>query len=433
MMNIKKLSDNLKNKKYKIAIIGLGYVGLPLTKRFLDEDFKVYGIDIDSTKVDKLLQGKQYIKNISIDSIKPKINVDFIVSSNFENIKDSDAIIITVPTPLDSKKDPDLSYIQSALLSIKPFLKKGQLISLESTTYPGTTRELVLPILDELGFEIGKDFFVTFSPEREDPGNKKFHTKNTPKLVGGLTSACCDVGELLYQQVIDEVVRVSSADVAEFAKILENVYRCVNISLINELKILADQMKLDIHEIVDAAGTKPFGFQKFYPGPGLGGHCIPIDPFYLSYAAKRHGLQTKFVDLSGEINDSMPRLVIDKVYIALNNSKKSINGSKVLLLGAAYKKNIDDPRESPFYKIYELLYELGAKLSFQDSFVQSIAIQNKIIMSVSEKKVKYNDYDLVVLVTDHDDFDYKKILNESKLIIDCRGKLPFKSKKVYRA
>ena len=432
-MNIKKLSDNLKNKKYNIAIIGLGYVGLPLAKCFLDESFKVYGIDIDLFKVNNLLQGKQYIKNISIDNIKSKINKDFIVSSNFENVKDADAIVITVPTPLDSKKDPDLFFVKSALLSIKPFLKKGQLISLESTTYPGTTRELIMPILNELGFQVGKDFFVTFSPEREDPGNINFHTKNTPKLVGGVTKKCGDVGELLYQQIIDEVVRVSSADVAEFAKILENVYRCVNISLINELKILADKMNLDIHEIVDAAGTKPFGFQKFYPGPGLGGHCIPIDPFYLSYAAKRLNYQTKFVELAGEINDSMPELVINKANVALNNSKKSINGSKILLLGAAYKKNIDDPRESPFFKIYEKLNALGAKLFYQDSFIPSVKVTSKTIKAFKEKKIKYGEYDLVILITDHDDFDYKNILNQSKLIIDCRGRFPFKNKKVYRA
>jgi len=432
-MNIKKLSDNLKNKKYNIAIIGLGYVGLPLAKCFLDESFKVYGIDIDLFKVNNLLQGKQYIKNISIDNIKSKINKDFIVSSNFENVKDADAIVITVPTPLDSKKDPDLFFVKSALLSIKPFLKKGQLISLESTTYPGTTRELIMPILNELGFQVGKDFFVTFSPEREDPGNINFHTKNTPKLVGGVTKKCGDVGELLYQQIIDEVVRVSSADVAEFAKILENVYRCVNISLINELKILADKMNLDIHEIVDAAGTKPFGFQKFYPGPGLGGHCIPIDPFYLSYAAKRLNYQTKFVELAGEINDTMPELVINKANVALNNSKKSINGSKILLLGAAYKKNIDDPRESPFFKIYEKLNALGAKLFYQDSFIPSVKVTSKTIKAFKEKKIKYGEYDLVILITDHDDFDYKNILNQSKLIIDCRGRFPFKNKKVYRA
>ena len=433
MKNLKKLSQNIKLRNINIAIIGLGYVGLPLAKRFLDEQFKVYGIDVDLSKVNNLLQGKQYIKNISIDSIKSKINKDFIVASNFENVKDADAIVITVPTPLDSKKDPDLSFIKSALLSIKPFLKKGQLISLESTTYPGTTRELILPILDELGFQAGKDFFVTFSPEREDPGNKKFHTKNTPKLVGGVTKKCGDMGELLYKQIIDEVVRVSSSDVAEFAKILENVYRCVNISLINELKVLADKMNLDMHEIVNAAGTKPFGFQKFYPGPGLGGHCIPIDPFYLSYAAKRLNYQTKFVDLAGEINDSMPGLVINIANVALNNSKKSINGSKILLLGAAYKKNIDDPRESPFFKIYEKLYQLGAKLFYQDAFIPSVKVMNKTIKAMSEKIIKYGEYDLLILITDHDDFDYKNILNQSKLIIDCRGRFPFKNKKVYRA
>ncbi len=433
MKNFAEYISNLKKRKFNVAIIGLGYVGLPLAKRFLDENFKVYGIDVDSSKIDDLLKGRQYIKNISIDSIKSKINKNFIVSTKFENIKDADAIIITVPTPLDSKKDPDLSFIKSALLSIKPFLKKGQLLSLESTTYPGTTRELIFPILNEINLKVGNDFFVTFSPEREDPGNKNFHTKNTPKLVGGVTKKCGDVGELLYQQIIDEVVRVSSADVAEFAKILENVYRCVNISLINELKVLADKMNLDMHEIVDAAGTKPFGFQKFYPGPGLGGHCIPIDPFYLSYAAKRLNYQTKFVELAGEINDSMPELVINKANVALNYSKKSINGSKILLLGAAYKKNIDDPRESPFFKIYEKLNHLGAKLFYQDSFIPNVKVMSKTIKAISEKKIKYGEYDLVILITDHDDFDYKNILNQSKLIIDCRGRFPFKNKKVYRA
>ena len=432
-MSIKKLISDLKNKNFKIAVIGLGYVGLPLSKRFLDEGFNVFGIDVDTNKINYLLHGKQYIKSINLDSIKKKINKEFLVSNDYKNIKNADAIIITVPTPLDSKKAPDLSYIKSALVSMKPFLKKGQLISLESTTYPGTTRELILPIINDLGFNVGIDFFVTFSPEREDPGNKNFHTQNIPKVIGGVTKLCGDIGALLYQQIIDEVVRVSSPDVAEFSKILENVYRCINISLINELKVLAEKMGLDIYEIIDAAGTKPFGFSKFYPGPGLGGHCIPIDPFYLSYAAKKIGLETKFVELAGLINDSMPELIVNKSLFVLNNFRKSMKGSKIMLLGAAYKKNIDDPRESPFFKIYEKINELGAKLYYQDPLIPSVKVKEKIIKTINGKKINYEDYDLVILITDHDDFDYKKILEQSKCIIDCRGRYPHKTKKVYRA
>ena len=425
------IKTNKKNLN-SVSIIGLGYVGLPLAIRFLNEGFLVYGIDTDSHKIKSLKCGKSYIKNINLDSVKDKINSNFVLSEKYENVNKSEAIIIAVPTPLDDSKTPDLSYVLSSLNGIKPYIKKNQLISLESTTYPGTTREFVKPLIDNKGWKAGKDFFIVFSPEREDPGNSKFNTQNTPKLVGGITKNCTKKGYELYSKVIDKVVPVSSAEIAEFAKILENVYRCVNISLMNELKIVADKMQLDIFEIVEAAGTKPFGFSKFYPGPGLGGHCIPIDPFYLSYSARKHGLETKFVDLSGEVNQAAPDFVVSKIALALNSHIKSIKKSKILLMGAAYKKNIDDARESPFFKIFKTLKQFGAVLSYYDPYVPLLSIDNKKIKSEDSKNLTMKNYDCIVLITDHDIFDYEEILRLSKLIVDCRGRFPYTSKKVFQ-
>jgi UDP-N-acetyl-D-glucosamine dehydrogenase len=413
-------------KKAVIGIVGLGYVGLPLLLRFAEQGFKVIGFDIDKSKIDKLNRGESYIKHLGVERIllAHKKN-QFIATNDFSKSIDADALIICVPTPLSKHNEPDLSYIINTIETLLPHLRKGQLISLESTTYPGTTDEELKPRIESRGFEIGEDIFLVFSPEREDPGNLNFSTQTIPKVVGGNTPKCLEVGVAMYKEIINKIVPVSSTKVAEMTKLLENIFRSVNIGLVNELKMVADKMGLNIWEVIDAASTKPFGFTPFYPGPGLGGHCIPIDPFYLTWKAKEFGVHTRFIELAGEINTQMPHYVIEKVTEALNERKKSINGSKILLLGLSYKKNIDDSRESPSAELMELLVDKGAELQYADPFIPVFPQMRKYksaLKSVIITKEVLMDTDCVLIATDHDNFDYDLIAKYSNLIVDTRGR-----------
>ena len=443
---MKSLKNNIQQKNATIGIIGLGYVGLPLAIRFSEEGFKVIGFDIDKEKVDLLNSGKSYIKHIKEDDISAMSNNGFTATADFSEIANVDAIIICVPTPLGVHNEPDLSYIHGTLKNIKPHLKENQLLILESTTYPGTTEEILVPFIKSIPaslpithhsslFTIGENFFVGYSPEREDPGNKKYSTKTIPKVVSGVTKNCLELTKTLYDQIVDQTVPVSSPKVAEMTKILENIHRAVNIGLVNELKMVADKMDIDIYEVINAAATKPFGFTPYYPGPGLGGHCIPIDPFYLTWKAKEVGMSTRFIELAGEINTNMPKYVVQKVGDALNSVGKSIKGSKILVLGLAYKKNIDDSRESPSFMIMELLMKMGADVQYSDPFLPESPKTRKFnfdLKSVKLTKENISSFDLVILTTDHDDYNYDLIKKEANLLVDTRGKFKV-SKKVIKA
>jgi len=419
------LSVKIKNHSATIGIIGLGYVGLPLVIRFGEENFNVIGFDIDEDKVKTLNRGESYIKHIQSERIARLLQKNiFHATTDFSLLKKTDCIIICVPTPLNNKKEPDLSFIENTSTQIACSLRKGQLISLESTTYPGTTREILLPKFENNGLEAGKDFFLVFSPEREDPGNRKYNTKNIPKVVGGITSKCTNTGKLLYKQIIEQVVVVSSTEVAEFTKILENTYRSVNIALVNELKMLADKMGVDIWEVIEAASTKPFGFVPFYPGPGLGGHCIPIDPFYLSWKAKEFNFNTHFIELAGEINTSMPTYVVSKTSDALNRNGKCLKNSKILILGIAYKKDIDDMRESPALEVIKLLQERGVKIYYNDPYISQIPKLRKYKLKLKSSPLSKNllkSMDAVIIITNHSSYDYKWIVEHARLIIDTRN------------
>jgi len=406
-----------------------------LILRFTEEGFTTLGFDIDKEKVKKLNAGKTYIKHIKSNKIKAAIKNGFSSTTNFSEISNLFAIIICVPTPLGPHNEPDLSYIKSTMDAIKPYIKENQLLVLESTTYPGTTDEEIIPIIESAGFKIGKDFFVGYSPEREDPGNKDFTTKNIPKIVSGFTKNCLQLTKILYDQIVDKTIPVSSIKVAEMTKILENIHRAVNIGLVNELKMVADKMDIDIYEVINAAATKPFGFTPYYPGPGLGGHCIPIDPFYLTWKAKEIGMNTRFIELAGEINTYMPNFVLQKVAELLNNMGKSIKGSNILILGLSYKKNVDDLRESPTLELLDLLMEKGAIINYCDPFFPKIPLTRKHQFQLVGKpfnKDTLKSADLVLLATDHDDFDYNLIEKEAKLIVDTRGRFK-KSEKVVKA
>ena len=403
--------------------------------RFTEEGFTTLGFDIDKEKVKKLNAGKTYIKHIKSNKIKAAIKNGFSATTNFSEISNLFAIIICVPTPLGPHNEPDLSYIKITMDAIKPYIKENQLLVLESTTYPGTTDEEIIPIIESAGFKIGKDFFVGYSPEREDPGNKDFTTKNIPKIVSGFTKNCLQLTKILYDQIVDKTIPVSSIKVAEMTKILENIHRAVNIGLVNELKMVADKMDIDIYEVINAAATKPFGFTPYYPGPGLGGHCIPIDPFYLTWKAKEIGMNTRFIELAGEINTYMPNFVLQKVAELLNNMGKSIKGSNILILGLSYKKNVDDLRESPTLELLDLLMEKGAIINYCDPFFPKIPLTRKHQFQLVGKplnKDTFKSADLVLLATDHDDFDYNLIEKEAKLIVDTRGRFK-KSEKVVKA
>lgn len=420
------LIKRIKTKEATIGIIGLGYVGLPLLIRFCEENFCVIGFDIDTNKVGKLNAGKSYIKHIPTEKIKLlKNNELFEATSDYSRLKEPDCVIICVPTPLKKNKEPDLSCVEKTSDEIAKYLRKGQLISLESTTYPGTTREVLLPRFENKGLKAGKDFYLVFSPEREDPGNPRYNTKNIPKVVGGITPRCTKAGQSLYSQIVDRVVVVSSTEVAEFTKLLENIFRSVNIALVNELKILAHKMGLDIWEVIGASSTKPFGFMPFYPGPGLGGHCIPIDPFYLSWKAREYDFNTHFIELAGEVNTAMPDYVVSRLTDALNAAGKCFKNSKILVLGVAYKKDTDDTRESPALEIIDILRSKGAKVEYNDPFVPSFSgIRRYPHLSMKSIKITERNlekYDCVVITTDHTQYNYQWIVKNSRLIIDTRN------------
>jgi len=420
------LIKNIQDHNVRVGIIGLGYVGLPLVLRFGDEHFSVIGFDVDAEKIRKLNAGESYIRHIPAARLQGLIKEKrFEATSDFRRLSEADCIIICVPTPLTSKKDPDLQYIEKTADSIVKTLRSGQLISLESTTYPGTTEEILLERFKSTGLEVGKDYFLVFSPEREDPGNPKFSTKTIPKVVGGTTPACLEVGKALYSQIIDRVVTVSSTRAAELVKLLENIYRCVNIALVNELKLLSDRMNIDIWEVIDAAASKPFGYTPFYPGPGLGGHCIPIDPFYLSWKAKEYDFSTRFIQLAGEVNTSIPYYVVERIGAALNDHSKSIRGANVLVLGVAYKKDVDDVRESPALEIMELLQHKGANLSYHDPYIPQLhkmrAYDFSHMRSVDLTEQALSRADLVLIATDHTSFDYQFIVDHARIIVDTRN------------
>jgi UDP-N-acetyl-D-glucosamine dehydrogenase len=426
------LKRRIEQRQARVGIIGLGYVGLPLALLYVEQNFPVTGFDVDAKKVEALNQGSSYIFRILPAEIQAAKEHGFKATASYAELSNMDAIIICVPTPLNEYHEPDLSYITNTARSIAPHLRAGQLVILESTTYPGTTEEVLIPLLEQgnslglkaarVGNQDGKLFFVAFSPEREDPGNTTVARRDIPKVVGGLDPTATELAAALYGCIFRRTVRVSSPAAAEMTKLLENIYRCVNIALVNELKLLSLRMGLNIWEIIEAASTKPFGFQAFYPGPGLGGHCIPVDPFYLSWKAKEWDFRTRFIELAGEINIGMPYHVIDSVARALNQRKKALNGSRVLVLGVAYKKDIDDLRESPALVIIELLQQAGAEVSYNDPYFPTVGKGRKYDLQM--KRVALTDlgqYDCVLIVTDHSDYDYSQIVREAQLVVDTRN------------
>lgn len=421
-----KLKELIQSKKAKVAVLGLGYVGLPHALLMARAGFDVFGIDIKNQRVESLNNGKSYIGDVKDEDLAEIIkNNKFKAFNNFEPIKDADVVVICVPTPLDKNKNPDISYIKNSAEEVKKYLRSGQLVILESTTYPGTTEEIVLPILEESGLKIGKDFYLVFAPERIDPGNSMAHSE-IPKVVGGITKECTDLGVLFYSQFLSRVHPVSSAKTAEMAKILENTFRLVNISMINELSLLCGKMRIDIWEVIEAAKTKPYGFMPFYPSPKAGGHCIPLDPFYLSYKAREFNFWAKFIELAGEVNEQMPHFIVTKINYWLNKNKKSINGSKILLWGASYKKDIADSRESGFYDVAKILIKKGADVDFFDPFVKEVvvgdgALKDRALVSIKYTPQVLGKYDIVVILTDHSGFDYEEIGKKSKLVVDTRN------------
>lgn len=417
--------SKVENKNVVVGVLGLGYVGLPLAREFASVGLKVIGFDIEQKKVEVLNSGRSIIKHVPHSQVKQIIKAGcFRATSNMAGLKKVDAILVCVPTPLTQNREPDMQFIIGSAKTIAKYLQRGQLIVLESTTYPGTTREVIAPILESSGLKSGKDFHLAYSPEREDPGNKNFTTHNIPKVIGGLTNNCRDMARELYGVAIAQTVPVSSLEAAEATKILENIYRCVNIALVNELKVVFDKMGIDIWEVINAASTKPFGFKPFYPGPGLGGHCIPIDPFYLTWKARQYGMPTRFIELAGEINTSMPQYVITKTIEALNERRKSLKGSKVLVLGLAYKKDIDDLRESPSIELIELLQQRGAKVDYNDPYIPKTHKQRQHDLRMTSKKLSARmlaGYDVVLISTDHSDYDYDWIVKNAKLVVDARN------------
>jgi UDP-N-acetyl-D-glucosamine dehydrogenase len=418
------LLRKLAGRSATIGIVGLGYVGLPLALRFAEAGYAVIGFDTDPGKVKALGEGRSYIERIPGKVIAAARDKGFAATGDFARAAQADALIICVPTPLGADREPDLSFVLGSMDALLPHLRAGHVVSLESTTYPGTTEEELKPRIEARGFKVGADVFLCFSPEREDPGNPEFNTRSIPKLVGGSTPACLEVGMALYGQAIDKVVPVSSTRVAEMAKLLENIHRAVNIGLVNEMKIVCDGMGIDVHEVIRAAATKPFGFVAYWPGPGLGGHCIPIDPFYLAWKARRHGIETRFIELAGEINRAMPAWVLGKLEQALKERGKSLKGSRVLVLGIAYKKNVDDMRESPAVEMMELLTARGAKVEYSDPHVPvfpRLREHHFDLKSAALTAQTLGECDAVLLATNHDAFDYALIKRSAKLIVDTRG------------
>ncbi|MAZ21166.1 nucleotide sugar dehydrogenase [Roseovarius sp.] len=418
------LVQQLVSRTATIGILGMGYVGQPLALRYAELGYKVIGFDIDQDKVNALNAGKSNIEHISDESVAAANAAGLECTIDFSRTAEADALILCVPTPLNKYREPDLSFVVDTTDSFVPYLRAGQVVSLESTTYPGTTDEELLPRVTSGGLKVGEEIFLVYSPEREDPGNANFATNTIPKVVGGHTPACLEIGKALYGQAIDQIVPVSSTKVAEMTKLLENIHRAVNIGLVNEMKIVADRMGIDIFEVIDAAATKPFGFTAYYPGPGLGGHCIPIDPFYLTWKAREYGLHTRFIELSGEINRAMPEYVVGKLVKALNERRKALHGSKVLVLGIAYKKNVDDMRESPSVEVMELLRDNGAEVAYSDPHVPVFPKMREHkfdLASVALTPESVAGFDAVVLATDHAKFDYEMIRAHAQVIIDSRG------------
>jgi UDP-N-acetyl-D-glucosamine dehydrogenase len=433
------LKEKIKSNNFTVGIIGLGYVGLPLALEFCKNNIKVLGFDLDDFKVKKILKDKEsYIKHIPTEHIRESVDKKMMdATTDFARLKNVDVIIICVPTPLNANREPDLSYIVNTGETIVKYLRKGHIVSLESTTYPGTTDEVLVGIFNKSGLKAGKDYHLCFSPEREDPNNAKYTTATIPKVLGGLTPLCTELGKMVYEKVIHKVVPVSSTRAAEATKLLENIFRSINIALVNELKVVFDKMGIDVWEVIEAASTKPFGYTPFYPGPGLGGHCIPIDPFYLTWKAREYEISTKFIELAGEINTSMPHYVVERVMHALNDNKKCLNGAKVLLLGLAYKKDIDDLRESPSLKLIELLEHDGAKVDYNDEYCKVIPETREY--KFKKKSVKLSPevvakYDVVLLSTDHSYYDHDMIFKNAQIIVDSRNAFKkFKGKKLYKA
>ena len=428
-----KLQQRITKKTARVGVLGLGYVGLPLAVEFAQAGFEVVGIDVQQSKVDQFNSGHSYIKDVTDNTFRPLIESGKLrATTDFSVIRDLDTIDICVPTPLRKTKDPDMSFVISATEAIAKHIHPGLLVMLESTTYPGTTDELLLPKLRASGLTVGEDFFLCFSPERVDPGNPKFQTANIPKVVGGITPVCTKMGALFYKQALETVVPVSSTRVAEMVKLLENTFRMINIGLVNELALMCDRMKIDVWEVIDAAATKPFGFMPFYPGPGLGGHCIPIDPFYLSWKSKEAGIEARFIELAGYINGRMPEFVVEKIQHALNDATKPVRGSHVHVLGTAYKRDIDDVRESPALDVILLLERLGARVTFSDPFVRSIQI-NGTRLEAQDVFPAVENADCVVIITDHTKVDYAAVVQRGKLIVDTRNALKgFRSDKIVR-
>jgi UDP-N-acetyl-D-glucosamine dehydrogenase len=420
------LLEKLRSRQALIGVVGLGYVGLPLSLTYAEVGYRVLGLDIDQGKADAINQGRSYIQHIDGERVAQAHQQQRLdATTEFARAAEADALILCVPTPLNQYREPDLSFIRDTMAALLPYLRPGQVLSLESTTYPGTTEEELRPLIEQRGLTVGKDVFLVYSPEREDPGNAHFNTATIPKVMGGSTTACGEVGVALYEQAISDVVAVSSTRAAEMTKLLENIHRAVNIGLMNELKPLADRMGIDLYEVIRAAATKPFGFVPYYPGPGLGGHCIPIDPFYLTWKAREYGMHTRFIELAGEINSAMPAYVIEKTMDALNQASKPLKGSKVLVLGIAYKKNVDDMRESPSVEVMELLTCKGADVQYSDPFFPSFPRMRKhafTLQSVGITAAALASFDVVVLATDHDAFDYELIAAHSPLLIDTRGR-----------
>jgi UDP-N-acetyl-D-glucosamine dehydrogenase len=420
------LEKAIADRSAVVGVVGLGYVGLPLIRAFIAAGFRTMGFDVDNSKVEKLLAGQSYIGHIPGEWISECIQAKkFVPTADMKRLAEADALLICVPTPLSDSRDPDLAYVEATARQIAAVLRPGQLVVLESTTYPGTTRDVVLPILAARGLELGKDYFLAYSPEREDPGNPDFSASGIPKVVGGMEPASARLAEALYSKAVVNVVPVANCEVAEACKILENTYRSVNIAMVNELKMLFDRIGIDVWEVIDAAKTKPFGFQAFYPGPGLGGHCIPIDPFYLSWVARKHGMPTRFIELAGEINTSMPTYVVNRVIAALNEAGKPLKGSKICLLGVAYKKDVDDPRESPSFELMELLGAGGAVLSYNDPHVPKLPkMRHHDVPAMDSTPLDAKflaSQDCVLIATDHSAYDYSFIVQNARLVVDTRN------------
>ena len=428
------LKSKIADHTAKVGIVGLGYVGLPLAVEFAQVGFEVIGIDLIQSKVDDINRGVSYIQDIPTSVLAPLVKSGKLrATTDYSVVEQLDTINICVPTPLGKTKDPDMSFIMNSADEIAKHFKGTKLVLLESTTYPGTTEEVLLPLLEKSGQKVGKDFFLCFSPERVDPGNPKYHTKNIPKVVGGITPECSEMGALFYSQALDHVVPVSSSQVAEMVKLLENTFRMINIGLVNELAIMCDRMGINAWEVIEAAATKPFGFMPFYPGPGLGGHCIPIDPYYLSWKAKQSGIEARFIELAGQINGDMPHFAVQKIQNALNDHGKPVKGMHIHIVGVAYKKNIDDVRESPALDIIHLLQRRGATVTYSDPYVASIRVEGDAKLFAQDLKKNAKAADCCVIVTDHKDFDYPALVKNAKLVVDTRNALKgIKSDKIVR-